>query len=60
MNKYKRRTINQKAHLHDKEFVEYGDVEEILVKFAHVAIKAGADESDILDFLRGKGDEEIT
>ena len=53
MNKYKRRTINQKAHLHDKEFVVYEDVEEVLIKLTEVAIEAGADEKKLLDFLKG-------
>jgi hypothetical protein len=60
INTYKRRTINQRAELHEHEFVTYDDVQEVLVKFAHIAIKAGADEDKVLDFLKGGDDEKIS
>lgn len=58
MNKYKRRTINQNALLHDKEFVTFEDLQRVMLKFASVALEAGADEDKILEFLKGGSDEE--
>ena len=51
MIKYKRRTINQKADLHDKEFVVYEDMVELLGLIAEEAVKAGADESKLMEFF---------
>jgi len=51
MIKYKRRTINQKAELHDKEFVVYEDVEMIVTSLIKMAIKFGADKKKIEEFF---------
>tara|TARA_R100000951_G_scaffold112182_1_gene112183 strand:+ start:5773 stop:5937 length:165 start_codon:yes stop_codon:yes gene_type:complete len=51
MIKYKRRTINQKADLHNKEFVVYEDMIEIMSLLAREAVKAGADESKLMEFF---------
>ncbi len=57
MIKYKRRTINQKQELHDKEFVTVDDAQELMMKVAAAAVKAGADESKMMEFLTGGCDE---
>jgi len=51
MIKYKRRTINQKPELHDKEFVAYEDVEMIVTSLIKMAIKFGADKKKIEEFF---------
>ena len=51
MIKYKRRSINQKPELHDKEFVVYDDIEEMLRMVITMAIKAGADEDKMMEFF---------
>ena len=51
MIKYKRRTINQKAELHDKEFVVYEDVERIVTSLIKMAVKFGADKKKIEEFF---------
>ena len=51
MNKYKRRTINQNALLHDKEFVVLEDVEEIIVSIIKTAVKCGADKAKLEEFF---------
>ena len=51
MIKYKRRTINQRPELHDKEFVTVDDVHELMIKLTKVAIKAGADEAKMMEFF---------
>lgn len=51
MIKYKRRTINQKAQLHDKEFVVYEDVAELMSMIVKAAVKAGADEEKLMEFF---------
>lgn len=51
INKYKRRTINQNALLHDKEFVVLEDVEEIIVSVIKMAVKCGADEKKLQEFF---------
>lgn len=57
MKKYKRRTINQKPELHDKEFVTVDDAQDLMVKVASAAVKAGADESKMMEFLTGGSDD---
>jgi len=52
MIKYKRRTINQKAELHDKEFVTTSDATELMESIFNAAIKAGADEVKLMEFLK--------
>ena len=54
MIKYKRRSINQKPELHDKEFVVYDDIEEMLRMVITMAIKAGADEAKMMEFFNEK------
>lgn len=51
MNKYKRRTINQNALLHDKEFVVIDDVEELITKVISIAVKCGADKKKLEEFF---------
>jgi len=51
MNKYTRRTINQKAYLHDKEYVTVEDAEALLIALANAAVKAGADESKMMEYM---------
>jgi len=42
IKKYTRRLINQKALLHDKDFVVYEDVEQLLTDILNAAVEAGA------------------
>ena len=51
MIKYKRRSINQKPELHDKEFIVYEEVKDMLDTVVAVAIKAGADEAKMMEFF---------
>ena len=51
MIKYKRRTINQKAELHDKEFVTTSDATELIEAVFNAAVKAGADEKKLMEYL---------
>ena len=51
INKYKRRTINQKADLHEHEFVTYEDVESLITQVIGVAVKCGADEKKLMEFF---------
>ena len=51
MKKYKRRTINQNALLHDHEFVTYDDVIELMNMLAKVAVKCGADKKKLEEFF---------
>ena len=52
MNKRKhRRLINQTATLHDKEFVDYDDVEQLLTDILSAAEKAGADMDKLKELV---------
>ena len=51
MIKYKRRTINQKAELHDKEFVVYEDIIPLIEMLTNAAVKAGADKDKLMEFF---------
>lgn len=51
IKKYTRRLINQKATLHDKEFVIYDDVEEILTAVLNSAVAAGADADKLKELI---------
>lgn len=51
MKKYKRRTINQSAQLHDKEFVVYDDIIALVELLTKAAVNAGADESKLMEFF---------
>ena len=49
--KLTRRLINQKASLHDKEFMTLDDVEKVLIDFANVAVGCGADEDKLMEYF---------
>ena len=49
IKKYTRRLINQKATLHDLEFVAYDDVERLLTDILNAAVEAGADEVRLME-----------
>ena len=51
MIKYKRRTINIKPELHDKEFVTVDDAEDLVKQVAEHAVKSGADEAKMMEFF---------
>lgn len=51
IKKYSRRLINQKATLHDKEFVIYDDVEFLLNKFIEAAVAAGANGDKLMELV---------
>ena len=51
IKKYTRRLINQKATLHDLEFVAYQDVEQLLTIVLNAAVKAGADEDKLMELI---------
>ncbi len=51
IKKYSRRLINQKATLHDKEFVVYEDVEKILMVILEAAVDAGADANKLKELV---------
>lgn len=51
IKKYSRRLINQKATLHDKEFVIYSEIEQLLADVLNAAIEAGADETKLKGLL---------
>ena len=54
MIKYKRRTINQKTELHDKEFVVYEDIIPLIELITNAAVKAGADKDKLDEFFNEK------
>lgn len=56
MISYTRKQINVKAHLHGKQFVTQEDAEKAMVMLADAAVKAGADESKMMEFLRGNNE----
>ena len=51
MIKYTRRTINQKACLHDKEYVTVEDAEAALLHLMNAAVRAGADEELMMELM---------
>lgn len=51
IKKYNRRLINQKATLHDKEFVVYDDVEQLLTDILNAAVEAGADADKLKELV---------
>ncbi len=51
IKKYTRRLINQKATLHDLEFVAYNDVEQLLTDVLNAAVDAGADADKLKELL---------
>lgn len=57
MKKYVRKYINQDALLHDKEFVVYDDVLELLNMLSKAAVEAGADKDKLLEFFNGGNSE---
>jgi len=56
MLKYTRKQINKNVSLHNKEFITYDDAVDLLEKVTAAAIKAGANEQGMMEFL--KGDDE--
>jgi hypothetical protein len=48
VNKYTRKQINIKAHLHDKSFVTVEDAASALTNMVEMAIECGADASKLL------------
>ena len=54
IKKYTRRNINQRATLHDLEFVAYQDVEQLLTSVLNAAVEAGADEDKLREVLDEK------
>lgn len=57
MNRYTRKQINVKAQLHGKEFVTWEDANTAMMMLAQVAVKAGADEKKLMEFLSGGSDD---
>lgn len=53
IKKYNRRLINQKASLHNKEFVIYDDVEQLLTDILNAAVEAGADIEKLKELVDG-------
>lgn len=51
IKKYTRRLINQKATLHDLEFVIYDEVERLLVAILDAAVEAGADADKLKEIV---------
>ena len=51
IKKYTRRNINQQARLHDKEFVVYDDVEQLLMNILNAAVEAGADADKLKELV---------
>ena len=51
MIKYKRRAINQKADLHDHEYITYEDALETMMSIVNYAVEVGADESKLMEFF---------
>ena len=51
IKKYTRRNINQRATLHDLEFVAYQDVEQLLTIVLNAAVEAGADEVKLKELV---------
>lgn len=54
IKKYTRRNINQRASLHDLEFVAYNDVERLLTNVLNTAVECGADEVKLMEALSEK------
>jgi len=51
MNKFTRKQINQKAFLHNREYVTLEDAEAALMHLMKAAVKAGADESKLMEYM---------
>ena len=51
ITKYKRVAINRDAQLHDKLFVVYDDVEQLLVSILGAAVEAGADMDKLKELV---------
>lgn len=51
MKKYNRKQINQKAFLHNREYVTVEDAEAALMHLMKAAVKAGADESKMMEYM---------
>jgi len=57
MNKYTRKQINKNAALHKQEFITVDDALEMLNTLLEAAIKAGANEKGMGEFLKVEDDE---
>lgn len=51
INTYKRRTINQRAELHEHEFVTYDDCMQMLQRFLKAAQGAGANLEKMMEIV---------
>ncbi len=51
MKKYNRKQINQKAPLHSREYVTVEDAEAALMHLMKAAVKAGADEDKMMEYM---------
>ena len=51
IKKYTRRLINQKATLHDLEFVIYDEIEALLTSILNAAVEAGADADKLKEIV---------
>lgn len=51
MNKFTRKQINLKPMLHNREYVTVEDAEAALMHLMNAAIKAGADESKMMEYM---------
>ena len=51
MNKFTRKQINLKPALHNREYVTVEDAESALMHLMKAAVKAGADESKMMELM---------
>jgi hypothetical protein len=51
MNKFTRKQINLKPMLHNREYVTVEDAEAALMHLMKAAVKAGADESKMMEYM---------
>ena len=51
MNKYNRKQINLKPMLHNREYVTVEDAESALMHLMKAAVKAGADEDKMMEYM---------
>ena len=51
MIKYKRTAINKDAQLHDKVFVIYDEIEQLIMNILNAAVEAGADADKLKELV---------
>ena len=51
MNKFTRKQINLKPMLHNREYVTVEDTESALMHLMKAAVKAGADEDKMMEYM---------